>query len=135
MVKRRKAKQQQRTLRKPIRVNIHVYATKLRNNMTKAEVILWNELQIAMKLWGVVFESQGVVGGRFVADFVCRERMVIVEIDGSIHRLARIKAKDSYRTSVLIKLGYKILRFNNTEVFNHSNRVLKSIRRVVVRGS
>lgn len=109
------------------RVNIYVYARMLKARMTKAEVLLWVKLQSIASVWGVEFECQGVIAGRFVADFVCRERMLIIELDGSIHRLSRVKAKDKYRTVELIKLGYKVIRFDNTEVFRRVSKVLNSI--------
>jgi len=81
-----------------------------------------------MSTWGEEFESQGVVEGRFIGDFVCRDKRLIIEVDGSIHNLARIKAKDKYRTMVLNNAGYTILRFNNLEVYHNCGLVLIRIR-------
>ena len=117
--------------RKRKRVSVWVYANILKKKMTKAELLLWKHLQTYMRKWGVVFETQGVVAGRFVADFVCRDKRLIIELDGSIHRLARVKAKDKYRTSVLTRLGYKVVRFNNSEVLNDYYKVLVVIKKLV----
>lgn len=117
--------------RKRKRVSIHVFAEILKKRMTQAEIILWKKLQHEMVRWGVEFESQGIVAGRYVADFVCREKRLIVELDGSIHRLARVKAKDKYRTMVLMKLGYTVVRFDNREVLNNCMKVLVTIRGLI----
>ena len=117
---------QRRVVRK--RISVWAYAAVLRGRMTPAEVALWGKLQQAMVRWGVVFESQGVVAGRYVADFVCYDKRLIVELDGSIHRLARVRAKDNYRTRVLSKLGYTIIRFQNTSVLSNCDKVLSRIR-------
>lgn len=117
-----------RTKRKPKRINVYLYAAKLRKRMTPAECRLWVLLQRAMKSWGVVFEAQGVVGGRFIADFVCYEKRLIVEVNGSIHRLPSVKRKDAYRANVLRRLGYTILVYENLEVFRDAFGVLKDIR-------
>jgi 5-methyltetrahydrofolate--homocysteine methyltransferase len=113
--------------RKRKRVSIHVFAEILKKRMTTAEVILWKKLQYEMIKWGVKFESQGIVAGRYVADFVCREKRLIVELDGSIHRLARVRAKDKYRTMVLMRMGYTVVRFDNREVLNNCMQVVTAI--------
>jgi very-short-patch-repair endonuclease len=99
----------------------------LKEKMTRAELLLWAKLQRVMTQWNVEFECQAVVAGRYVADFICREKRLIIELDGSIHRLARVKAKDKYRTMVLTKMGYRVVRFNNIEVFRRPVKVINQI--------
>lgn len=129
MPSKRHGKSFRRVKRKTKRVDVYTYSNMLRNRMTNAELKLWVNLQRVSNSWGVVFEAQGVVASRFVADFVCREKRLIVELDGSIHRLARVRAKDKYRSMVLINLGYSILRFDNKDVFFSCDKVLKKIKR------
>lgn len=129
MAKKRHGKQF--TKAKPKRIGIVAYAKKLKNRMTKAEVLLWYHLQRAMLRWGLVFESQGIVGARFIADFVCHSRMLIVEIDGSVHLKRGVRAKDRYRTTVLEAQGYTVIRFQNQQVFRDVSKVLAEIRKHV----
>ena len=112
-------------------VSIWVYAAQLRSNMTKAELVLWEQLQRHMKKWKVVFEPQGVVAARYIADFICREKWLVVELDGSIHRLARVRAKDKYRTKVLTRLGFRVVRFTNIQVLRNTSSVLEQILQLV----
>lgn len=127
MSKKQRSKTFRKTTNRRKRVNIHEYARLLRVKMTPAEILLWSKLRVVMSEWNVEFECQGVVAGRFVADFVCREKRLIIEVDGSIHQLSRVKAKDNYRSMVLTKLGYKIVRFSNIEVFKRITKVINSI--------
>jgi very-short-patch-repair endonuclease len=113
------------------RINVHAFAEVLKKRMTKAEIKLWAKLRTAMVRWNVIFEPQGVVGGRFIADFVCRDKRLIIELDGSIHRLSRVRAKDKYRTAVLTKLGYTIVRFSNTLVHSNHDYVLHQIKLLI----
>lgn len=129
MPKKRHGKQYRKTKAK--RIGIVAYANKLRNRLTNAEILLWQHLQKAMLRWDRVFESQGIVGCRFIADFVCHETMLIVEVDGSIHKKRSVKAKDRYRTMVLEALGYRIIRFRNAEVFKSPSAVIAEIRKHV----
>jgi very-short-patch-repair endonuclease len=91
-----------------------VRARKLRQAPTDAE----------LKFWGLV-RNRGIDGakfvrqypiGRYVADFVCREAMLIIEIDGGQHADS---AEDAARTAFLNAHGYSVLRLWNTEVLQN----------------
>jgi very-short-patch-repair endonuclease len=56
----------------------------------------------------------------YIVDFVCRERMLVVELDGSQHAESKY---DERRTSLLNSLGYGVLRFWNNEVVDHRDAV------------
>lgn len=127
MAKKRHGRQFQKA--KPKRIGIVAYAKKLKNRMTPAEIHLWHHLQKAMLKWDVVFDYQSIVGARFVADFVCYKRQLIVECDGSIHKRRDVRAKDHYRTMTLEVLGYTIIRFENQQVFRDVRAVLAEIAR------
>ena len=113
--------------KKPRRVSIRVYADQLKKNMTKSEILLWSKLKYYMRVWDVKFETQAIVAGRFIADFMCRQERLIVEVNGSIHDLRRVKRKDAYRAKVLRGLGYRILVFTNAEVYEDLDKVLRTI--------
>jgi very-short-patch-repair endonuclease len=69
------------------------------------------------------FVRQAPVGG-YIADFLCRERWLIVELDGSQHADS---TKDAERTKSLNELGYSVLRFWNTELNTHHDAVLETV--------
>lgn len=118
--------------RKRKRVSVYVYAAILRKKMTKAEVVLWSQLKLAMREWNVSFESQGVVLCRFIGDFVCYDKRLVIEVDGPVHNRASVKRKDAFRESLLKASGYRILRFENKEVLTNCRKVLDVIRTVVL---
>ena len=119
--------------RKAKRVNVYEFANQLRRNMTLAEKLLWIELQQYSTKWKLKFQTQIVVGGKFIADFVCFNKRLIVEVDGSIHRLTSVKRKDRYRTKVLNRLGYRVIRFTNNQVIHSITKVIKTIEVEVLR--
>jgi len=126
MLKKRHTKRTPRVAAK--RVNIRTYAKILQSRMTKAEVLLWKHLQYSMIKWDVVFESQGVVAARYIADFICRSKRLIVEVDGSVHKLTRVRINDRRRTVFLTSIGFTVIRFSNSDVLNNVSKVLSSIR-------
>jgi very-short-patch-repair endonuclease len=97
----------------------------LRKNMTKAEVYLWKRLK-DKKLFKVKFRRQHPVD-IFVVDFYCHEIKLAIEIDGGIHLDKEISEYDHGRTHDIEKLGIKIIRFTNDQVFNDINKVLCDI--------
>ncbi|ROU07505.1 endonuclease domain-containing protein [Lysobacter enzymogenes] len=98
------------------------FARRLRRTMTDAEQRLWYHLR-NRALLGFKFRRQAPIG-RYVADFACIERCLIVEIDGGQHngRLA-----DAARTRALQAEGYRVLRFWNNDVLLQTHAVLEQI--------
>ena len=89
----------------------HDYARGLRRRQTDAERRLWFRLR-DRRLLGVKFLRQVPVG-LYVVDFCCRERKLIIELDGGQH--ADRAARDAGRTEYLARLGSCVLRFWNNE--------------------
>ena len=104
---------------------IFAKASELRKNMTEAEKILWYRLR-NRKLNGLKFRRQHPID-RFVADFFCVEKELVIEIDGGIHNETNIKERDENRTYELEKFGLKVIRFSNEEVINEIEKVLEQI--------
>lgn len=96
-----------------------------RSNPTQAEDIIWNLVK-SKKLEGYKFRRQHIIGN-FIADFVCLDRNLIIEIDGLIHQLPENKESDEARTLWLNFKGFKVIRFTNEEVINKTDDVLKKI--------
>lgn len=97
-------------------------ARTLRRNETEAEYRLWSDLRNRL-LNGYKFTRQ-VPLGPYVADFVCRERLLIIELDGSQHAGSQ---HDLFRTKWLNTNGYAVLRFWNHDVLQERRAVLDTI--------
>ena len=95
----------------------------LRRRQTEAEVRLWSRVR-NRQLDNLKFRRQ-VPRGPFVADFLCDEAMLIVELDGSQHdeQLRR----DARRTTYLESLGYLVMRVRNFDLLQNTDRVLDHI--------
>jgi len=104
--------------------NLTQTAKELRRNSTDAERLLWRRLK-ARQLDGLKFRRQEQIG-RFIVDFVCYEKGIIVEADGSHHALE--KEKDEERTQWLNSQGFMVLRFWNHEILTNIEGVLEVIR-------
>ena len=76
------------------------------------------------KLEGFKFTRQREVS-RAYGDFICRSHKLIIEIDGASHDFT--SESDEARTRRLERLGYKVIRFDNVEVFKNLDGVLASI--------
>lgn len=116
---------------KPVRYDprLKSLARVLRNNSTKAEVILWQHLRGRRMLeWD--FHRQKPVGGRII-DFYCPRLRLAIEIDGLTHMLEEIAEDDRNRESELENQGIRVLRFWNEEVFKDIGSVLRKIEAAV----
>lgn len=99
-------------------------ARELRQNMTPAEKILWQALR-ANRLDGIHFRRQQVVDG-FIVDFYCHAASLVIEVDGGIH-LQQVES-DRQRQQALTERGFRVIRFQNEQVFNDLDGVLAQIR-------
>jgi len=90
----------------------HARARTLRHNMTDSERRLWQMLR-SHQIKGYKFRRQVPIG-RYIADFVCHEARLILEIDGGQHD--RSSPREAERSCFLENQDYRILRFWNTEV-------------------
>jgi len=99
-----------------------VRARQLRKGETEAEYRLWSDLRNRL-LNGYKFSRQ-IPLGPYIADFVCRDKNLIVELDGSQHAQSD---RDGRRTDWLNARGYSVLRFWNDEVLRERRAVLETI--------
>lgn len=98
-------------------------AKEMRKAPTKAEDKLWQALRNS-KL-GVRFRRQHPID-RFIVDFVCLRKGLIIEVDGEIHE-HQVEA-DEIRTTVLEQENFfQVIRFRNEEVINDLNSVISRI--------
>ncbi len=94
-----------------------------RSDPTVAEKIVWEHLRA--KQIDLKFRRQHLID-KYIVDFVCLEKRLVVEIDGKYHE--QNKEQDDFRTSVLESLGYKVIRFTNEEVIANIDSVIASIK-------
>ena len=92
--------------------------------MTEAERQLWQCLR-RRNIERNRFRKRVPVGP-YVADFVCLERRLIVEVDGSQH--VTNADSDPTRTQWLESQGFRVIRFWNNDVLGNIDAVLESIR-------
>ncbi len=98
-------------------------AKKLRSDMTDVEQKLWYHLR-AKRFVNCKFKRQ-VPMQRYIADFVCFEKRLIVELDGGQH--AAQQDYDKKRDEFFINQGFRVLRFWNNEVVGNLEGVLTTI--------
>ena len=98
-------------------------AKTLRSNQTEAEQRLWYHLR-AHRFMGLKFKRQKPIG-RYIVDFVCLERWLIIELDGGQH--AEQTTYDQHRDAWLCGQGYTVLRFWNNDVMQQLDSVLERI--------
>ncbi len=101
-------------------------AKALRRNQTMAERRLWSNLR-NRALGGHKFLRQFPIGA-YTADFICREKMLVIELDGGQHNGSH---RDTIRTDTLNLQGYSIVRFWNNEVLQNTSGVLEAIKGIL----
>lgn len=99
------------------------YARELRRNQTDTEIKLWSVLR-NKKFHGFKFRRQHCIPP-YVVDFVCLEKKLIIELDGSQHQLEA--EYDMSRTKFLKSKGFKVIRFWNNEALQNLQGVLEII--------
>jgi very-short-patch-repair endonuclease len=95
---------------------------KLRANQTDAETKLWNRIR-NRQINGDKFVRQEPID-RYICDFVCREKLVVIEVDGGQHSES---ARDEVRDRYLRAQGYRVMRFWNNDVLLNIDGVLTVI--------
>lgn len=98
------------------------YARGQRKEMSPIERILWQRLR-AHRLGGFHFRRQQIIAG-YIADFYCHAAGLVVEVDGDSHDNP---SYDAIRDSAMARLGVKVIRFTNLEVFHQTDAVLEEI--------
>ena len=105
-------------------------AKRLRTSQTDAEVRLWYHLR-AHRFLGIKFKRQKPIG-KYIVDFVCMERGLVIELDGGQH--GERQAYDVERDAYLASRGFRVLRFWNDDVLRDTESVLEAIRQALSPG-
>lgn len=101
----------------------------LRGQMTKSEIIFWSKIK--NKQLGSKFRRQYGVG-KYIVDFYCPEKKLVIEIDGNIHFYDKHIESDRIREEYFKKLGLTIKRYTNLDVIKNLNNVLENLHQILI---
>ncbi|MFZ2898491.1 MAG: DUF559 domain-containing protein [Saprospiraceae bacterium] len=93
------------------------FARQLRSQMPKGEACLWKYVLAKGQMKGYSFRRQRPVLN-YIADFMCTDLLLIIEVDGIFHDDEERYEKDKQRDLILQRAGFTILRFSDWEVLN-----------------
>jgi 2-isopropylmalate synthase len=108
----------------------HDRARVLRRQMTQAERRMWQMLRLR-QVDGCRFRRQVPIGG-YIADFVCHEARLIIEVDGGQHAASPQEAE---RSRFFEGQGYRMLRFWNNQILENPEGVLMTVIAVLATAS
>lgn len=108
-----------------LRERARVRARDLRHRSTDAERSLWNALR-NRRVEGHKFRRQHPIGP-YIADFVCLEARLVVELDGGQHYTHEGRLADARRTRYLEVMGFDVLRFSDRDVLLEQEAVMSVV--------
>jgi very-short-patch-repair endonuclease len=104
-------------------------AKRFRKALTLPEQRLWKALR-ELDLRGAHFRRQSPLGP-YIVDFICHRARLIIEVDGGIHDLPSVAARDAEREAWLRGRGYEVVRVGNEEAFYEAASVADRIARLL----
>ncbi|MDD5363589.1 MAG: DUF559 domain-containing protein [Ignavibacteria bacterium] len=107
------------------------FASKLRKEMTKSESCLWKYVLKSGKMCGHHFRRQRLVLG-YIADFMCVELKLVIELDGATHMLDEVIEKDIKKQKDLENAGFVIIRFTDNEVLTGIEDIAEKIKEKII---
>ncbi len=109
---------------------ITLLAKQLRKNQTPQEQKLWNILR-NKQFHNLKFKRQYPIGN-YIVDFICIEKMVIIELDGGQHNIPENIETDNIRTKYLNSRGFKVIRIWNNDIENNIEGVYKTLEKFII---
>ena len=100
-------------------------ARNLRKNATSQEQKFWQMVR-NHKFFGLEFRRQYPIGD-YIVDFICRNKKLIVELNGGQHNIPEAIEYDKIRTNFLKSKGYTVLRFWNFEIDDNIDGVYEKL--------
>ena len=101
------------------------FAKENRRYMTEAESALW--MYLKGNAQGHKFLRQHIIGD-YIVDFLCRDKMLVIEVDGGYHSERTQKEDDAVRQQWLEEMGYKVIRFTNEDVLLNLESTILTIK-------
>jgi very-short-patch-repair endonuclease len=106
-------------------------ARQMRSTPVSAEKLFWSMVR-NRKLDGYKFKRQHPVGP-YIADFVCLEERLIVELDGPFH--AARQTYDAARDEFLREKGFRVIRLTNDDFGGDAATALLIVKHALVSGT
>ena len=106
---------------------VTTFAKVNRKQMSEPAMRMWLQLR-AERFMGVKFRREKVIGD-YIADFAANEPKLVVEIDGNTHDID--DPRDALRTRFLETLGYRVVRYSNSDVMQNLEGVLMNLAAVI----
>ncbi len=94
-----------------------------RKNMTKSAACMWKYVLKNRQMKGYQFRRERPILN-YIADFVCLELRLIIEVDGISHEDEKQYKKDVQRDEDLYEVGFTTLRFSSWEVLKKMDDVV-----------
>lgn len=113
----------------PYNPKLKELAKKLRNDSTKSELKLWGYLK-GKQLNGYSFHRQKPLDN-YIADFYSYDLKLVIELDGITHQFEDVQIKDKIKQEKLESFGLKVIRFEDDEVINDIDNVLRVLEKYV----
>ncbi|OYQ35078.1 DNA methylase [Flavobacterium cyanobacteriorum] len=113
----------------PYNPNLKDLARQLRNNSTKAEVMLWQKLK-RKQMYGYDFHRQKPLDN-YILDFFCYELMLGIEVDGYSHEFLEVYNKDVVKEVRMNDFGITVLRFSDSQVLKDIENVIRAIEQYI----
>lgn len=113
----------------PYNPRLKELARHLRNNATKAEIVLWKSLS-GKQCLGYDFHRQKPIG-EFIVDFFCHELMLAIEVDGVSHNQDEVIVKDQQKEEFLNSIEITVLRFQDSDIYPDNRDALAEIERYI----
>ena len=107
----------------------YALARTLRKNTTKEERILWQLLR-NRHFFGLKFRRQFPIG-KYIVDFVCESKKVVIELDGGQHNEPENILLDEERTKFIENQGYKVIRFWNSDINKNISGVYDKLLEII----
>ena len=117
MITKLKRKYKKRNQRFDLKVIANKYKRELTKNKTDAEKIfeyILDKLKVEYKSQHIIYYGKSF----YIVDFFFPKHKLIIEVDGKHHYTPEGLTKDVKRDKTLNKLGYKVKRFRNEEVYS-----------------
>jgi len=111
--------------------NLRPLANANRKSMTKAEACLWKYVLGSRQMMDYQFRRQRPVLN-YIADFMCKELMLIIEVDGLTHHWEERAENDTKRENDLKAAGFHIIRFHDEEVLKDIQNVVRTIEHFIL---
>ena len=93
------------------------YARENRKNLTKSAAALWKYCLSRKQVKGYAFKRERPIL-HYIADFVCLDLLLVIEVDGWTHETEDGNKKDLQRDKDLLDIGFRTLRFSSWEALN-----------------